>query len=202
MVARARQASDWEVDLAAARAIEQHVHQALGDDGRIRELQDRTASFSELDFSFAFQGRPITLDVKEKRQPYSAGVWRLWEEVAEANIFIVDETVFRRVVWQGGGGFLAIRDLPVGRWCYFGPWELILGRHLRYARWGQRNERPFLKGKLLVDLQGAASQSENFSITELLRVVENSARWRDKPEPYPVRGAKLREIGEPPPQRQ
>jgi hypothetical protein len=198
-VARARQASDWEVDLAAARALERQVYQTLVGDRRIQGLEDHTGSFNELDFSFAFHGRPITLDVKEKRQPYSAGVWRLWEEVAENNLFIVDETVFRRVVWQGGGGFLAIRDLPASRWCYFGPWELTLGSHLRYARWGQRHDRPFLKGKLLVDLRGAASETEDFSITELLRVVENSRRWRDSPEPYPIQGAELREIGEPPP---
>jgi hypothetical protein len=104
-VARARQASDWEVDLAAARALEQQVYQLLVGDPRLRELEDNTGSFAELDFSFAFNGRPITLDVKEKRQPYSTGVRRLWEEVAENNLFIVDETVFRRVVWQGGGGF-------------------------------------------------------------------------------------------------
>jgi hypothetical protein len=163
-VARARQASDWEVDLAAARALEQQVYQALVGDRRIRDLQDNTGSFSELDFSFAFHGRLITLDVKEKRQPYSTGVRRLWEEVAENNLFIVDETVFRRVVWQGGGGFLAIRDRPARRWCYFGPWELTLGNHLRYARWGQRHDRPFLKGKLLIDLSGAACESEEFSM--------------------------------------
>jgi hypothetical protein len=198
-VARARQASDWEVDLAAARALEQHVYHALVGDRRIQGLEDHTGSFSELDFSFVFHGRPITLDLKEKRQPYSTGIRRLWEEVAENDLFIVDETVFRRVVWQGGGGFLAIRDLPVGRWCYFGPWELILGHHQRYARWGQRHDRPFLKGKLLVDLSAAACETEDFSITQLLGVVEGSRRWRDSPEPYPVRGAKLPEIGEPPP---
>ena len=118
--------------------------------------------------------------------------------MVENNLFIVDETVFCRVVWQGGGRFLAIRDVPARRWCYFGPWELTLGNHLRYARWGQRHDRPFLKGKLLIDLSSAACESEDFSITELLRVVVDSGRWRDRAEPYPIRGSKPREIGQPP----
>jgi hypothetical protein len=197
-MARARQASDWEVDLAAARAVEHHVYEVLAADRRIRDVQDHTASLSELDFSFTFRERPITLDVKEKRQHYSTGIKQLWDEVAEKNLFVVDETVFRRVVWQGGGGYLVIRDLPAGRWCYFGPWELTLGNHLRYARWGRRYDRPFLKGKLLVDLGGAASETAQLDITELLRVVEGSERWRDRPDPYPINGAKLREIGERP----
>jgi hypothetical protein len=96
-MARARKASDWETDLATARATEKHVLDALQKDGRIRNLED--GSFGELDFSFTFGGRHITLDVKEKRQIYSAGVCRLWPEVPENDLFIVDETVFRRVVW-------------------------------------------------------------------------------------------------------
>ncbi|HXW79295.1 MAG TPA: hypothetical protein VEJ84_07330 [Acidimicrobiales bacterium] len=197
-MARARHASDWEVDLAAARAVERQVFDALAADRRIRDLRDRTASISQLDFSFTFRGRSITLDVKEKRQRYSSGVGQLWVEVPERNLFVVDETVFRRVVWQGGGGYLAIRDKPADRWCYFGPWELTLGDHVRYARWGKRYDRAFLKGKLLVDLGGAAAETTELEVAELLRVVESSERWRDRPEPYPIHGAKLREIGERP----
>jgi hypothetical protein len=88
--------------------------------------------------------------------------------------------------------------MPGGRWCYFGPWELTLGDHVRYARWGKRYDRSFLKGKLLVNLEGAAAQTTELDVTELLRVVESSERWRDKPEPYPIHGARLREIGERP----
>jgi hypothetical protein len=194
-MARARRPSDWELDLAAARAVEQEVHRLLAADTRIRELEDHTAGFDKLDFAFKYRGRPITLDVKEKRQRYSSGVRDLWREVAEEHLFIVDETVFRRVVWQGGGGFLAIHDVPRQRWCYFGPWELTLGARLRYARWGQRGDTPFLKGKLLIDLRGAATQTPQFDTGAMLRTVESAARWRDRPEPYPIHGATLVEVG-------
>ena len=174
------------------------MYEVLAGDPRIRELKDRTSSFDELDFSFTFHARTITLDVKEKRQRYSAGVARTWPSVAENDLFVVDETVFRRVVWQGGGGFLAIRDVPGRRWCYFGPWELTLGDHKRYGRWGQRYDRPFLKGKLLVDLRGAAAETVEFNVSELLRAVQSAERWRDRPEPYPINGARLHEVGDPP----
>lgn len=196
-MARARRSSDWEVDLAAAQAVEQEVRERLGSDRTVRDLEDRTASFDELDFSFTYRGRRITLDVKEKRQPYSAGVRDLWRDVAEPHLFIIDETVYRRVVWQGGGGFLAVHDLPRRRWCYFGPWELTLGGRVRYGRWGQRREKPFLKGKLLVDIRGAATETDHFDVQEMLRVVESAERWRDRVEPYPINGATLREVGAP-----
>jgi hypothetical protein len=196
-VARARRPSDWQLDLAAARAVEKEVHGLLASDARIRDLEDRTASFDELDFAFVYRGRRITIDVKEKRQRYSAGVRDLWRDVREEDLFVVDETVFRRVVWQGGGGYIAIRDVPQRRWCYFGPWELTLGARLRYARWGQRGRTPFLKGKLLVDLGAAAAGTPQFDVGEMLRVVDSAARWRDRPEPYPIHGATLVEVGEP-----
>jgi hypothetical protein len=196
-MARARTSSDWEVDLAAARAVESEVRELLGSDRRVRDLEDHTGSFERLDFSFAYRRRTITLDVKEKRQPYSAGIRGLWPEVPEPDLFVVDETVFRRVVWQGGGGFLAIHDVPRGRWCYFGPWELTLGARLRYGRWGRRGGGPFLKGKLLVDLRGAAGDTARFDVGELLRVIDTAERWRDRVEPYPIHGATLREIGAP-----
>ena len=137
-MARARRSEDWERDLRDARASEQLVAQVLGGDPRIQELEDHTASFDRLDFAFRYRGMLVTLDVKEKRQPYSREVQELWPRVPERELFIVDETVYRRVVWQGGGGYLAIHDVPGRRWVVFGPWELTLGRHARYARWGRR----------------------------------------------------------------
>ena len=54
-------------------------------------------------------------------------------------MFILDETVYRRIVWQGGGGYLAVHDLPGSRWAFFGPWELTLGPKIRYNRWIEKS---------------------------------------------------------------
>lgn len=192
---RPRQAQDWERDLAAARAVEQQVGAALATDRRVADLVDHTASLDALDFSFAYKGMPVTLDVKEKRQRYSDGIRALWPALHEARLFIVDETVFRRVVWQGGGGYLLVHDVPSEQWAVFGPWELTLAHRVRYGRWGQRRGSSFLKGKLLLDLHSAAEATPALSVDAILRAVDAARRWRNRVEPYPIHGARLRELG-------
>ncbi len=193
---RRRRAGDWEADLAGARDVEQQVAAALAADRRVRQLSDRTSSFEELDFCFSYRTMTVTLDVKEKRQRYSRGVQGLWPEVAESDLFIVDETVFRRVVWQGGGGYLLVHDLPSQRWLVFGPWELTLGAKVRYGRWGQRRDSRFLKGKLLLDLSSAVETTAGLSVDAVLRAVDVACAWRSRVEPYPLAGSALPELGD------
>ncbi len=193
---RPRRARDWDRDLAGARLVERQVGAALAADPRLRNLSDHTSSFEELDFSFTYRAMTVTLDVKEKRQRYSRGIRELWPQLGERELFIVDETVFRRVVWQGGGGYLLVHDVPSARWAVFGPWELTLGRRLRYGRWGRRQGAPFLKGKLLLDLASAAETTEELSVDAILRSVDVTRAWLSRVEPYPTHGARLRELGE------
>ena len=71
-----------------------------------------------------------------------------------------DETVYRRIVWQGGGGYLAVHDLPGSRWAFFGPWELTLGPKVRYNRWIEKSPGNRLrKGKLLIGERKPAPQT-------------------------------------------
>lgn len=196
-MARARRQQDWGRDLSGARAVEAFVGEQLRGDPSLHAVEDHTASFVDLDFSFRYRGMPVTLDVKEKRQRYSRGVQELWPGVREADLFIVDETVFRRVVWQGGGGYLVIHDVPGARWLVLGPWELTLGHRVRYGRWGDRGGAPFLKGKLLIDLATATHGASGFSTELVKRAIEASRAWRDRVQPYPVPGARLREVGRP-----
>lgn len=193
---RPRRAQDWDRDLASARAVEEQVGAALVADRRVQELSDHTLSFEELDFSFTYRAMTVTLDVKEKRQRYSRGICELWPQLGEADLFIVDETVFRRVVWQGGGGYLLIHDVPTARWAVFGPWELTLGRRMRYGRWGQRRGSRFLKGKLLLDLSAAGETTDELSVDAIIRSVDVARTWRSRVEPYPIQGARLREVGQ------
>lgn len=193
---RPRRAEDWDRDLAGARAVERQVAAALDADRRVHDLADRTASFESLDFFFTYRSMTVTVDVKEKRQRYSSGIRGLWPEIDERDLFVVDETVFRRVVWQGGGGYLLVHDLPVGRWAVFGPWELTLGHRVRYGRWGRRHGgSPFLKGKLLLDLSTASETTAELSVDAILRTVDVARRWRSRVEPFPISGARLHELG-------
>ncbi|MGH2819868.1 MAG: hypothetical protein ACRDJ5_04355 [Actinomycetota bacterium] len=191
---RARRAEDWARDLSLARAGESRLAQILRADARLDGVEDHTGDYERLDFSFRYRGLEVRLDLKEKRQPYSARYRQMWPEVEAPNLFIVDETVFRRVVWQGGGGYLVVHDLPERRWLFFGPWELTLGPRRRYRRWGRRAGPSFSKGKLLLDLGAAAHEASSFTVDDLLEVIDRSRGARDGVEAVPIRGQDLPEI--------
>lgn len=193
--ARARRPEDWQRDLAAARGSERWVADLLAADPRIEHLSDHTADYDRLDFSFWYAGQRVDLDVKEKINPTSRGLATLWPDVPPHDLFVLDEIVLRRIVWHGGGGYLAIHDRPRERWALFGPWELTLGPKVRYQRWGQAHGgRRFLKGKLLLDLRSAAAQSTDLVVDNLLAVVDRARVERDRVAAVAAEG--LPEIGE------
>lgn len=194
---RARRAQDWERDLANARAAEAELASVLAADSRLDDFVDNSEAVDRLDFSFTFGGARVDIDLKEKRQRYSPGIGRLWPELAPQDLFVVDETVYRRVVWQGGGGYLVVHDHPEERWAIFGPWELTLGPRRRYQRWGQRRGESFLKGKILLDLTAAARVSRSFKVDDLLWVILRSSEARDAVEAVATRGEDVPEVGDP-----
>ena len=194
---RARRAQDWDRDLANARAAEAELASILAADSRLDDFEDHSEAVDKLDFSFSFGGARVDIDLKEKRQRYSPGIARLWPELAPQDLFVVDETVYRRVVWQGGGGYLVVHDHPEERWAIFGPWELTLGPRRRYQRWGQRRGESFLKGKILLDIRAAARVSRSFSVDDLLWVILRSSESRDAVEAVATGGQEIPELGDP-----
>ena len=194
---RARRPEDWERDLAQARHAEAELAQVLASDSRLDDFTDNSAGVDRLDFSFSFGGARVDIDLKEKLQHYSSGIARLWPDIAPQDLFVVDETVYRRVVWQGGGGYLVVHDHPEERWAIFGPWELTLGPRVRYQRWGQRKAESFLKGKILLDLTTAARISRTFSVDDLLWVILRASDARDAVEAVATKGQEVPELGDP-----
>lgn len=193
MLSRPRQPGDWDRDLRNAKPAEESFAAELATDPRLEDLESHTDSFDKLDFSFTYGGRRIWVDLKEKRQPYSAGVQALWEEVPGSFLFILDETVYRRIVWQGGGGYLVVHDHPGQRWAIYGPWELTLGPRRRYER-EETRKTTFLKGKILLDLRAAATLRSYFSIDELLHVIDKSVAQRDAVEAVAAKALDLPQV--------
>lgn len=191
---RARRPGDWDRDLERAKLGERELSSHLRADVRITDLEDHTLDFDTLDFSFTYGGRRVYLDLKEKLRRYSGGIAGLWPEVPAPDLFIADETVFRRIVWQGGGGYLVVHDHPERRWAIFGPWELTLGPRVRYQRRGVRTTE-FLKGKVLLNLGAAAAHCSSFSVDVLLEVVADSVRRRDEVGAVPIPGEVLPVVG-------
>jgi hypothetical protein len=192
---RPRRPGDWEQDLAAARAEEARVAELLARDGRVSDLRDHTRDFDRLDFSFSYAGGVVQVDLKEKIRPTSEGLAALWPDVPAEHIFVLDETVYRRIVWNGGGGYLIVHDHPGDRWLTFGPWELTLGPRRRYERWGRRRDEAFKKGKVMLDLRAAAAASPSLSVDALLAVIERSRAHRDAVEAVGIEGQELPEVG-------
>jgi hypothetical protein len=191
---RARRPEDWDVDIRRARLGEARLAEVLRGDRRIVDFEDQTSSFDALDFSFTYEGQRVLLDLKEKHSRYSSGVSGLWPEVSPDDLFIVDETVYRRVVWQGGGGYLVVHDHPGRRWAIFGPWELTLGPRVRYQR-REVKIKEFLKGKVLLNLTNAGRISSEFAVSDLLAVVAASVGRRDQVEAVAIGDERLPSVG-------
>jgi hypothetical protein len=196
-MARERRPEDWERDLAAAKQAEAEFKKVLATDDRLIDVTDHTGSFDRLDFSFTYEGAVVQVDLKEKIRQYSAGLAALWPEVAPEHLFVLDETVYRRIVWHGGGGYLVVHDHPQKRWAIFGPWELTLGPRARYVRWGRRGESAFPKGKIMLDLRAGASSSEAFSVDHLIAAIAHSRKGLELVEAVEIPGQTLPEIGRP-----
>jgi hypothetical protein len=178
---RARRPADWNKDLSAARPIEKEIAEVLRASPLVSGFEDHTADFDRLDFSFSWKGSPVWLDVKQKRQSYSQGIAQLFPECKPADLFVIDEMVYRRIVWQGGGGYLAVNDLPNRRWVYLGPWELTLGQTRRFNRWIEKEAgRRLRKGKIVLDFSSSKIGDSNFTVEAVGRLVDVSRSGRDQ----------------------
>ena len=65
--------------------------------------------------------------MKEKVKPYSLEYEELWTDIPPGDLFVLDETSFRDLLWAEGMGYLLVRDSPGRRWLYLGPWALAIG---------------------------------------------------------------------------
>lgn len=70
-MARGREPADWEVDRARARQGEIQVALTLSRHPLACGVRDRSASTETPDFEFTLDGRPVRLELKERRTPCS-----------------------------------------------------------------------------------------------------------------------------------
>jgi hypothetical protein len=167
------------------------VSDALASHPLVSHLADFTAELDALDFRFRFEGHDVHVDVKAKRQQLSGEFFEQWPEVPRDELFVLDETSFRTLVWTEGLGYLLVDDQPRGRWHVFGPWELCLGPRRRFERRGDRGGGEFVKGKLLLDLRTVAASGPELDIDQFLDVVRASRRAL-----HQVPAVRIRSLGE------
>jgi hypothetical protein len=184
-MARGRRADDWDRDLAAARVGERQLLELFHADARVRVLTNR-ADGLELDFHLLVEDMEVEVELKEKRQPYSRFYATLAPSVQSADLFIVDEVAFRRLIFAGGRAFLLVHDLVARRWVLFDVFALTLEPHTRFYRWGDRGAGQFRKGKMLYDLAGGSQHVED-PIGLLIDAVRNIEHRRTAIEPLATR---------------
>lgn len=173
-MSRPRRPDDWGRDLDGARGVEEQVRVALDAHPSISHVSDFTAEMDALDFEFRFERATVRVDVKAKWSRSSAELAAEWPDVPADELFVLDETCFRTLLWNEGLGYLLIRDERRSRWHVFGPWELCLGPRRRFERAGDKGSGEFLKGKLLLDLRAAAASTTELSVDALLDVVRST----------------------------
>ena len=186
---RERRPADWARDLAGRHDLEAAVAAALAAHPALTLLAAHTNALDRLDYQVLGPGeRLLEIELKAKRQPY-VGWAELRPEVAEADLFILDELALRRLVDAGRYGFLLVADRPSERWAVWSTAELVLASKIRTAR-RLASGVDRLKGKVLLDLGEAAALTSTLAgalsgIVNLIRIIDRC--WSDiAPWPWPA----------------
>lgn len=186
---RDRRPADWRTDLRGRHGLEDLVAAAVASHPVLRLVGRSTDAYDQLDYELVGPGgRRLQLELKAKHQPYVG--WRdLRPEVAEGDLFILDELALRRLVDAGRYGFLLVRDVPGDRWVLWSLAELVIGSKVRVSRNLATPGR--VKGKVLLDLSEAAVAATSLGAA-LDRLADCVARierqWGDI-APWPTRKA-------------
>lgn len=183
---RERHPGDWAVDLAGRHRLEHQVAEAIAADRRLVLLRRTTDSLRELDYAIAGPGQRLGyLELKAKHQPYRG--WSAFRpEVAERDLFILDELALRKIVGAGRYAHLVVADLPTSRWCIWSSADLVLATKARVVR-ALATGAGRSMAKVLLDQREAAVTTETAAaavdaVARPLAVCD--AHW-DSIEPWP-----------------
>ena len=152
---RDRRPGDWVTDLAGRHRLEDDMAQALASHPELILARRATHALDALDFTVLGPGERLAqVELKAKHQPYR-GWAQLWPELAERDLFILDELALRKIVDAGRYAHLVVADLPTGRWCVWSTADLVLASKVRTVR-ALATGAGRLKAKVLVDFGEAA----------------------------------------------
>ena len=184
---RDRRPGDWVTDLAGRHRLEDDMARALASHPELILARRATHALDALDFTVLGPGERLAqVELKAKHQPYR-GWGRLRPELAERDIFVLDELALRKIVDAGRYAYLVVADLPTGRWCVWSTVDLVLASKVRTVR-NLATGAGRLKAKVLVDIREAAAVVD--SPTTAAGVVANSLEHCDRLwaaiEPWPT----------------
>jgi hypothetical protein len=185
---RERRRGDWRIDLARRHPLETQVRHAIEEHPALTLLTSSTDSMDRLDFQVLGPGeRLCEIELKAKHQTYRG--WSAYRpDVAESDLFILDELALRKIVGAGRYGMLLVNDQPSGRWIVFTVMDLVLASKARVdRRLATGVDR--IKAKVLLDLND--SDQHHASATAALSAVASYMKVIDRHwnaiEPWPSR---------------
>ena len=152
---RDRLPGDWVTDLAGRHRLEDDMARALASHPELILARRATHALDALDFTVLGPGERLAqVELKAKHQPYR-GWAQLRPELAERDLFILDELALRKIVDAGRYAHLVVTDLPTGRWCVWSTADLVLASKVCTVR-ALATGAGRLKAKVLVDFREAA----------------------------------------------
>jgi hypothetical protein len=102
------------VDLSGRHELEHRMATALAAHAGLVLLKRATTSMTELDYAIAGPGdRLAQVELKPKHQSYRGWV-QFRPELAEGDLFILDELSLRKIVGAGRYAYLVVADIPGG----------------------------------------------------------------------------------------
>lgn len=182
---RPRYAQDWVVDLSGRHTLEEAVAAAISAHPNLGLLEVRTDS---TDLDFVISSGPVQvaeLELKAKWRRYQ-GWGRYLPDVANDDLFILDEVCLRHLLDAGRHTHLLVRDHPMRRWVLFGLAELLFAPKARAVRQLQGNSQRS-KGKVLIDLSDGIQCGDSLphALNTLERRLLQVQRSWDRIEPWP-----------------
>lgn len=187
---RERRPGDWRVDLARRHPLESFVEQAIDDHLTLTRLSSSTQSLDRLDYQLLAPGeRLVELELKAKHQPYQ-GWSHLRPDVAESDLFILDELATRKLLAAGRYATLLVRDIPTDRWVLWSTMDLFLADKTRYCRrLATGTDR--VKAKLLYNLADSSHHYDTIgdALDGLTALTSRIDRYWNAIEPWPTRQA-------------
>lgn len=176
---RERRPGDWVADLSGRHELEHRMATALAAHPALVLLKRATTSMTELDYAIAGAGdRLAQVELKAKHQAYR-GWGQFRPELAEKDLFILDELSLRKIIEAGRYAYLVVADLPGGRWCVWSALDLVLASKVRTVRALATPSRQE-KAKVLLDLRESAVgvADEHKAVDEIARMLEAcDAHW-------------------------
>ncbi len=184
---RPRIPSDWATDLAGRRHLESRFGQGLQQHRRLRVVADDTDRYDTPDYLIDVSGvGRASVELKAKWQSYRSGWTRHRPDIAEPELFILDELALRKIVAAGRHSYLVVHDHPTNRWRIFGTTDLVLAPKVRVAR-RLEGRRPTTKGKVLIDLRDGHHGGDSLAgaVEALAMMIPQTERRWTQVEPWP-----------------